>query len=72
MPTEDAGRRAAPAALGRLFCELRALRCSRKAEVDGAIAAGVEEFGRIDILVANAGIVHAAEFLISARPTSTA
>jgi NAD(P)-dependent dehydrogenase (short-subunit alcohol dehydrogenase family) len=36
---------------------------SRKAEVEGAIAAAVNEFGRLDILVANAGIVHAAEFL---------
>jgi glucose 1-dehydrogenase len=36
---------------------------SRKAEVDAAVAAAVDEFGRVDILVANAGIVHAAEFL---------
>ena len=36
---------------------------SRKIEVDAAIAAAVNEFGRVDILVANAGIVHAAEFL---------
>jgi NAD(P)-dependent dehydrogenase (short-subunit alcohol dehydrogenase family) len=36
---------------------------SRKAQVDAAIAAAVSEFGRIDVLVANAGIVHAAEFL---------
>jgi glucose 1-dehydrogenase len=36
---------------------------SRKAEVDAAVAAAVNEFGRIDVLVANAGIVHAAEFL---------
>ena len=36
---------------------------SRKAEVDRAVATAVEAFGRLDILVANAGIVHAAEFL---------
>ncbi len=36
---------------------------SRKAEVEGAVAAAVNEFGRLDVLVANAGIVHAAEFL---------
>jgi NAD(P)-dependent dehydrogenase (short-subunit alcohol dehydrogenase family) len=36
---------------------------SKKAQVDGAVAAAVAKFGRLDILVANAGIVHAAEFL---------
>jgi len=36
---------------------------SRKADVDRAVASTVEAFGRLDILVANAGIVHAAEFL---------
>jgi glucose 1-dehydrogenase len=36
---------------------------SRKDEVDGAVALCVERFGRLDILVANAGVVHAAEFL---------
>ena len=36
---------------------------SRKQEVDGAVAATVKAYGRLDILVANAGIVHAAEFL---------
>jgi len=36
---------------------------SRKADVDRAVATAVESFGRLDILVANAGIVHAAEFL---------
>jgi NAD(P)-dependent dehydrogenase (short-subunit alcohol dehydrogenase family) len=61
---EDAGRRETlrlrsqglPASFAR--CDV-----SRKAEVEGAITAAVNEFGRIDILVANAGIVHAAEFL---------
>ncbi|MEO7741747.1 MAG: SDR family oxidoreductase [Usitatibacter sp.] len=36
---------------------------SRKSEVDAAVAAAVKAYGRLDILVANAGIVHAAEFL---------
>jgi NAD(P)-dependent dehydrogenase (short-subunit alcohol dehydrogenase family) len=41
------------------------VRCdvSRKAEVDAAVAAAVKAYGKLDILVANAGIVHAAEFL---------
>ncbi len=41
------------------------VRCdvSRKADVVAAVAKAVSEFGRLDILVANAGIVHAAEFL---------
>ena len=36
---------------------------SKKAQVDAAVATAVKEFGRLDILVSNAGIVHAAEFL---------
>ena len=36
---------------------------SRKSDVDAAVARAVEVYGRLDILVANAGIVHAAEFL---------
>jgi len=56
---EERGRAAA--------AELKAgyVRCdvSRKAEVTAAVAAAVEKFGRLDILVANAGIVHAADFL---------
>ena len=36
---------------------------SRKGDVDAAVAFAVETFGRLDVLVANAGIVHAAEFL---------
>jgi glucose 1-dehydrogenase len=36
---------------------------SRKDQVEALIGAAVNEFGRIDILVANAGIVHAADFL---------
>ncbi|HYC38373.1 MAG TPA: SDR family oxidoreductase [Usitatibacter sp.] len=41
------------------------VRCdvSRKAEVDAAVAQAVTQLGRLDVLVANAGIVHAAEFI---------
>ena len=56
---EDKGRKAA-ADLQAAF-----VRCdvSRKADVVAAVARAVSEFGRLDTLVANAGIVHAAEFL---------
>jgi len=36
---------------------------TRKADVVAAVDAACEAFGRIDVLVANAGIVHAADFL---------
>jgi len=36
---------------------------AKKADVERAVAFTVNEFGRLDVLVANAGIVHAAEFL---------
>ena len=52
---------------GKAAADLHAAfaRCdvSRKADVVAAVARAVSEFGRLDILVANAGIVHAAEFL---------
>jgi len=43
-------------------CDVR-----RKSEVDAAVAEAVSAFGRLDILVANAGIVHAADFLALAE-----
>jgi glucose 1-dehydrogenase len=36
---------------------------SQRAQVDAAVQGAVREFGRLDIVVANAGMVHAAEFL---------
>ena len=36
---------------------------TRRDHVNRAVARAVSEFGRLDVLVANAGIVHAAEFL---------
>lgn len=61
---EDAGRKAAES-LAAANHSARFVRCdvSRKAEVDAAVEAAVAAFGKLDILVANAGIVHAAEFL---------
>jgi NAD(P)-dependent dehydrogenase (short-subunit alcohol dehydrogenase family) len=61
---EEAGRREAQslrhAGLAAAFA-----RCdvTRKDQVASAVAEAVVAFGRLDILVANAGIVHAAEFL---------
>lgn len=54
-----AGRKAAQKVGGTFVsCDV-----SRKSQVDAAIAATLEAHGRLDIAVANAGIVHAAEFL---------
>jgi glucose 1-dehydrogenase len=50
---QDAGAEA-----GFVACDV-----SRKAEVEKAVAATVTQFGRLDIAIANAGIVHAADFL---------
>ena len=58
---EERGR----AEVRRLGKDTAFARCdvSRKDQVDAAVASAVEAFGRLDILVANAGIVHAADFL---------
>lgn len=49
----DAGARAA-----YVHCDV-----SRKTEVDAALAATLADFGRVDLLVSNAGIFRAADFL---------
>lgn len=59
---DEAGGRQAAQGLGDRAAFVRC-DVSRKAEVDAAVAFAVATFGRLDILVANAGIVHAAEFL---------
>jgi glucose 1-dehydrogenase len=64
----DVNASAGAAALRRLQeagAEAAFIACdvSRKADVDKAVAAVVSEFGRLDIAIANAGIVHAADFL---------
>jgi glucose 1-dehydrogenase len=55
----DKGQKAAES-VGAAFA-----RCdvSRKDQVTAAVGKAVSQFGRLDILVANAGIVHAADFL---------
>ncbi len=61
---EEAGKREAMRLrAGGFPVSFVACNVSRKPDVEGAVAAAVNEFGRLDVLVANAGIVHAAEFL---------
>jgi len=55
----EAGEQAA-ASLGIAFIEADV---SSKHEVDAAVASFLDDAGRIDVLVNNAGITHAAEFL---------
>lgn len=61
---DDAGRTLAAelveagAAASYVHCDV-----SRKAEVDAALAATLADFGRVDLLVSNAGIFRAADFL---------
>jgi glucose 1-dehydrogenase len=58
----EAAARAAAEGIGAAAAFI-ACDVSKKSDVDSAVAATVEKFGRLDILVANAGIVHAADFL---------
>ena len=62
---DEAVGRAAAKSLSEEKHQAAFVRCdvSRKAEMDAAVAEAVKAYGRLDILVANAGIVHAAEFL---------
>ena len=58
-----AGRAAAESLQSEGAARFVACDVRRKSEVDAAVAEAVSAFGRLDILVANAGIVHAADFL---------
>lgn len=62
---DEAAGKAAAKSLSEESHRATFVRCdvSRKAEVDAAVSEAVKAYGRLDILVANAGIVHAAEFL---------
>ena len=61
---EDIGRREAlKLRAENLAASFVACDVSRKDQVESAIRSAVSEYGKLDILVANAGIVHAAEFL---------
>jgi len=61
---EDAGRREVLRLRSEGFeASFAGCDVSRKDQVEAAIRSVVAEFGRLDVLVANAGIVHAAEFL---------
>jgi len=62
---DDASVNASEAALASQGVDALALHCNvaRKAEVDAALAATVQRFGRVDGLVNNAGIFKAAPFL---------
>ena len=62
---DDAMGMQAAAQLAEEGLQATFVRCdvSKKAEVDAAVASAVRHFGRLDVLVANAGIVHAAEFI---------
>src|SRR6476646_6529072 len=59
---ETAGT-AAATTLGRAKCRFIATDVADDAAVEGLIAETVAAFGMIDVLVNNAGIVHAADFL---------
>ena len=61
---EDVGRREVLKLRSEGFqASFAACDVSRKDQVEACVRAVVDEFGQLDILVANAGIVHAAEFL---------
>jgi 3-oxoacyl-[acyl-carrier protein] reductase len=55
----------AEALAGEIGANARAVRCdvSHSADVDAAIAATLSAFGRVDVLINNAGIFRAADFL---------
>jgi len=61
----DVDAAAAQALTAELGSEARAMRCdvSSRADVDAATAATIAAFGRIDVLINNAGIFRSADFL---------
>ena len=59
----DRNREAGESAAARLGARFFATDVSKKREVDATVAAFVHQVGRIDVLINNAGITHAAEFL---------
>jgi NAD(P)-dependent dehydrogenase (short-subunit alcohol dehydrogenase family) len=62
---DDVHGQALAAALARDGAQAAYQHCdvSRKAEVEAALAATLDRFGRVDLLVSNAGIFRAADFL---------
>jgi glucose 1-dehydrogenase len=59
----DLNREKGEAAAVRLGQRFHPADAGLKAEVDGLVAATVAAWGRVDIMLSNAGITHAAEFL---------
>src|SRR4051794_14708419 len=61
----DVDEAAAAALATELGADVRAVRCdvASRAEVEAATAATMAAFGRIDVLINNAGIFRAADFL---------
>ena len=59
----DTARDAGAAAAARLSASFHCVDVSKKAEVDAMVAELIAQTGHIDVLVNNAGITHAAEFL---------
>jgi len=59
----DRNREAGELAAARIGARFFATDVSSKRDVDATVAAFADEVGRIDVLINNAGITHAAEFL---------
>ncbi|MCO5121612.1 MAG: SDR family oxidoreductase [Burkholderiaceae bacterium] len=59
----DLDAKKAAAAAGEIGCVFEAADVSSKADVDRLVAAAEKQLGHIDILINNAGTIHAADFL---------